>query len=81
MTPSEGEGDISSSPEHLLLIGNESSVESSDQDFGDMDQSATIKPVPQTRECEINVRPPVSLASQTLAQDTVGSHQVEPTAR
>jgi len=81
MIPSEGEGDIPSSPGYLLLIGEESSVESSIQDPRDMDPSGTIKPVPRTCECKICARSPVIHASQTPAQETVGGQQVEPTPR
>ena len=76
MIPSEGDGDIPSSPGHLLLIGEEISVESNNQDLGDMDQSGTIKLVPQARDCEVDARSPVPLASQILTQEPVGDHQV-----
>jgi hypothetical protein len=36
------EGDIPSSPEHLLLISEESSVESGIQDLGDTNPPGTI---------------------------------------
>lgn len=81
MIPSEGEGDIPSSPGYLLLIGEESSVESSIQDLRDMDPSSTIKPVLRACECKICARSPALFASQTLAQEVVVSHQVEPTPR
>ena len=81
MIPSEGEGDIPSSPGYLLLIGEESSVESNLQDLGDMDQSVTIKPVPPACECKICARLPVPLASQAPAQEIMGGHQVDPTPR
>ena len=76
MIPSEGEGDIPSSPGYLLLIGEESSVESSIQDLRDMDPSGAIKPVSRACECKICVRSPV-LLSQSPAQDVMGGHHVE----
>ena len=81
MIPSEGEGDIPSSPGYVLLIGEESSVESSIQDVRDMDPSGTIKSVLRACECKICARSPVLLASQTPAQEVVGGHQIEPTPR
>ena len=74
MIPSEGEGDIPSSPGYLLLIGEESSVESSIQDLRDVDPSGTIKPILRPCECKICARSPVLLASQTLAQEVVIEH-------
>ncbi|KAF9653054.1 hypothetical protein BDM02DRAFT_3108173 [Thelephora ganbajun] len=81
MIPSEGEGDIPSSPGYLLLIGEESSVGSSVQDLRDMDTSGAIKPVSRACECKICARSPVLLASQTPAQEIIGGHQVQPTPR
>ena len=81
MIPSEGEGDIPSSPGYLLLIGEESSVESSIQDLRDMDPSGTIKPISRTCGCKICARSPVLHASQIPAQEVVDGHQVEPTPR
>jgi len=84
MIPSEGEGDIPSSPGYLLLIGEESSVESSIQDLKEMNPSAAIKPVPRVCACKICVRSPVLRASRTPAPDIpdiVGGHQAEPTPR
>jgi hypothetical protein len=81
MIPSEGEGDIPSSPGYLLVIGEESSAESSIRDLRDMDPLGTIKPISRTCECTICARSPVLLASQTPAQEIVGGHQVEPTSR
>lgn len=79
MIPSEGEGDIPSSPGYLLLIGEESSVESNIQDLTDTGPSGPIKPVSRACECKICARSPVLLASQNPAQDTIGDHLVEPT--
>lgn len=81
MIPSEGEGDIPSSPGYMLVIGEESSVESSIQDIRDMDLSGAVKPFSRACECKICARSPVLLASQTPAQEIVGGHQVEPTPR
>lgn len=81
MIPSEGEGDIPSSPGYLLLIGEESSVESSIQELRNMDPLGTLKPVSRTCECKICARSPVIHISQTPAQEIVGGHQAEPTPR
>lgn len=81
MIPSEGEGDIPSSPGYLLLIGEESSVESSIQDLKDMDPSGAIKPISRTCACKICARSPVLHTSQTPALEIAGGHQAEPTPR
>lgn len=81
MIPSEGEGDIPSSPGYLLLIGEESSVESSIHDFKDMGPSGLIKPLSRACECKICARSPFPLTSQSLAQEIIGDHQIESAPR
>lgn len=76
MIPSEGEGDIPSSPGYLLLIGEESSVESSVQDLKDAGPLGPIKPVSRTCECKICARSPVPLTSKNPAQEVIGDHRV-----
>lgn len=81
MIPSEGEGDIPSSPGYLLLIGEESSVESSIQDLKDAGPLGPINPVSRSCECKICARSPVLLPSQIPAQEVIGDHRAEPTPR
>ena len=79
MTPSQGEGDVPSSPGRLLLIEEGSSVESSIHDLGDTDLSGAIESVSRACEaCECSVYPksPVLLASN---QEIVAGHQAEST--
>jgi len=81
MIPSEGEGDIPSSPGYLLLIGEESSVESNVQDPRDLDTPGTVKSISRACECKICARPPTLPPSQTPAQEIVNGHQADPTPR
>jgi hypothetical protein len=81
MIPSEGEGDIPSSPGYLLLIGEESSVESSIHDLKDAGPLGPIKSVSRACECKICARSPVPLVSQSPAQEIMGDHRVEPAPR
>ena len=81
MIVSKGEGNIPSSPGRLVLIDEESSIESTIHNPRDMNLSCATRPVLRACKCKICARSPVLLASQTLAQDTTGDHEVEPTSR
>jgi len=81
MTLSKGEGNIPSSPGRLVLIDEKSSVESDVHDISGTNPSRTIKPVSRTCRCKICVRSPDLIASQTLVQDVMGAHKVDPTSR
>lgn len=80
MLPFKGEGDISPSPGHLLLIEEESPVGSSTKDLEDMDPSDTVEPVLMACECETRAKSPVNpvtSAPQTPAQEIVHGNLVE----
>ena len=81
MIPSEGEGDIPSSPGYLLLIGEESSIDSSVQDLRDINPSGTMKPLSRACGCKICARSPVLSESQNPAQEIMRGHKVEPVPR
>ena len=78
MVPSEGEGDIPSS-QRPPLVGEESPVEPSIRALRDMDPSGAVTPVLRAPERNIRAESPVLLASQTIAQEILSDHQVEPT--
>ena len=79
MTLSKGVHDTPFPPGRLLLIDEESSVDHNIHNLRGMDSSGTIKPVSRTCECKICTKSTVRSASQTLAQEVVGCHDVEST--
>ena len=81
MSPLRGEDNIPSSPGHLLLIDEGSSVEPNVHGLGDMGPSDSIEPVLRACGCKICARPSALLASQTPAQEIVSGDRVEPTPR
>ena len=79
MTLSKGDRDIPSPPGRLLLIDEETSVDPNIHNLRGMNPSGTIKPGPRTCEREICAKSAVLSASQTLAQEIVGCHEVDST--
>lgn len=81
MIPSEGEGDIPSSPGYLLLIGEENSIEAGIQDLKDTGPLDPAEPVSRACECKICARSPILPVSQSPAQEIISDHRGEPAPR